>query len=124
MNRLIPCTIIILCILTALDLQSQTSTEAYRFSLSDPFGTARNLGVGNSMFAIGPDFSAIGSNPSGLGGYMKSEFLITTGFGFSHFNSSLALDRSNELTGNFGKVTLPNIGFIIHTKPNFGLWNS
>ena len=105
-------------------LLSQTATEAYRLSISDPVGTARNLGVGNSMFAIGPDFSAIGSNPAGLGGYGKSEFLVTSSFTTSTYSSAFRDDRLNETNGYFDKFTLPNIGVIFYTRPQHSKWNS
>lgn len=78
---------------------SQTATEAYRLSISEPLGTARNLGSGNSMFAIGPDFSAIGSNPAGIAGYWKSEFTITMGGQFNHFSSRFTEDRNHVTEG-------------------------
>lgn len=102
--------------------EAQTATEAFRFSYSDPFGTARNLGTGNSMASIGPDFSAIAVNPSGLAGYGKSEFLVSAGIGLTHVNSSFASDRANETDGTFSSFTLPNIGFIIHATPRSGKW--
>jgi hypothetical protein len=102
----------------------QTATEALRLSESDPYGTARNLGAGNSMFAIGPDFSAIGLNPSGLGGFRRSEFLITLGLGTSKYSSAFLTDTQRNSTGNFGKLTLPNVGFIIYNEPRSGLWTS
>ncbi len=105
-------------------LIGQTATEAYRLSTSDPMGTARNLGVGNSMFAIGPDFSAIASNPAGLGGYGKSEFLITSSFGASNYSSSFTTDRFNTSTGNYNKFMLPNIGFVLQSRPQNSRWNS
>src|SRR5688572_29960640 len=88
---------------------AQTATEAYKLSISDPLGTARNLGTGNSMFAIGPDFSAIGSNPAGIAGYWKSEFTITLGGQFNHFSSSFAEDRNNMTEGNYNNFTFPNV---------------
>ncbi|MEP6645697.1 MAG: hypothetical protein ABJC12_01290 [Saprospiraceae bacterium] len=100
----------------------QTSTEAYRLSTSEPFGTARNLGVANSMFTIGPDFSAISTNPAGLAGYGKSEFLITSAIGISHYNSAFATDRSNITHDNFNKFSLPNIGFVIQQRPQNSRW--
>jgi len=102
----------------------QTATEAYRLSTSDPMGTARNLGVGNSMFAIGPDFSAIGSNPAGLGGYGKSEFLITSSFSASNYSSAFTTDRFTTTTGHYNKLTLPNIGFVLQSRPQNSRWNS
>ena len=83
-------------ILFPIVAESQTATEAFRLSTSDPMGTARNLGVGNSMFAIGPDFSAIGSNPAGLGGYGKSEFVISANFDASNFSSYFTTDLYNK----------------------------
>ena len=103
---------------------AQTATEAYRYSLLDPMGTARNLGTGNSMFAIGPDFSAIASNPSGLGAFVKSEFLITTGLNFNHNDASLAADRSNNSEGDVTKFNLPNVGFVLFNHPVGTKWNS
>ncbi|HUR30583.1 MAG TPA: hypothetical protein VMZ69_04075 [Saprospiraceae bacterium] len=123
MNRLIYYSVIGL-FFTPLFLTGQTATEAFRYSLFDPTGTARNLGTGNSMFAIGPDFSAFASNPSGLGGYRKSEFLFTAGLGINNFNSAFSEDQSNNTQSNFTNFTLPNIGFVIHTGSETGIWNS
>jgi len=103
---------------------SQTATEAFRYSLSDPAGTARNLGVGNSMFAIGPDFSAIGLNPSGLGGYGKGEFLITTSLSLNNFSAAFSSDINNKSTGAYSKFSLPNVGFIVHNRPRGSNWIS
>ncbi len=102
----------------------QTATEAFRYSTSDPTGTARNLGAGNSMFAIGPDFSAIGLNPAGLGGFGKSEFVISGGLGFNNFSAALTSDTFNSMSGSATHFTLPNVGFIIHSRPRSGNWNS
>ena len=105
-------------------LHSQTATEAYRLSISNPTGTARNLGVGNSMFAIGPDFSAIGSNPAGIGGFGRSEFLFTGSLLTSNQTSALTADRSDETKDNFGNFTFPNIGFVLFNRPQNSKWNS
>lgn len=99
-------------------LSAQTATEAYRLSISDPIGTARNLGAGNSMFAIGPDLSAIGSNPSGIGAFWKSEFTITMGGQFYDYNAAFTEDRTSSTFGNYGIFTLPNVGFVITNQPN------
>ena len=105
-------------------LHSQTATEAYRLSISTPIGTARNLGVGNSMFAIGPDFSAIGSNPAGIGGFGRSEFLFTGSFLTSNQTSALNADRSDQTKDNFGSFTFPNIGFVLFNRPQNSKWNT
>ena len=124
MNRIIYSVIVGLMI-CHIQIFSQTATEAFHYSLSDPSGTGRNLGAGNSMFAIGPDFSAIGLNPSGVGGYGKSEFLFTTSLSFNNFSSSFLSDINNQTSGTFNKFNfLPNVGFIIHTRPQASGWIS
>ncbi|MEO5907425.1 MAG: hypothetical protein ABIQ11_11910, partial [Saprospiraceae bacterium] len=102
----------------------QTATEAFRLSESDPLGTARNLGTGNSMFAIGPDFSAIGLNPAGLGGFRKSEFLFSFYLNSNNYNSAFVNDPSENNQDAFTKVGLSNIGFVIHNQPRGSRWTS
>jgi hypothetical protein len=100
---------------------AQTTTEAFRFSASDPIGTARNMGTGNSMFAIGADFSAIASNPAGIGSYWKSEFVLTTGLAIHNYSSTIIPDSiGNETTGAYSHLRLPNLGFVVTTRG----WNS
>ncbi len=116
--------ILFMTMILAAPAWSQTATEAYRLSISEPLGTARNLGSGNSMFAIGPDFSAIGSNPAGLAGFWKSEFTITMGGQFNHFSSSLTGDRNNVTEGNYNHFTLPNIGFVLSSQQRNSKWQT
>lgn len=103
-------------------LTAQTATEAYRFSISEPLGTARNLGAGNSMFAIGPDFSAIGSNPAGIGAYWKSEFTVTAGGLFNSFSAFFPEDGGSVTEGHYNYGTFPNCGFILVNRPREGNW--
>ena len=58
--------------------QAQTQYDAARFSESDLNGTARFVGMGGAMGALGGDISTIGTNPAGI-----------------------ALFRRNEITGSF-----------------------
>ncbi len=123
MNRLY--ILIGLClVLQSTYLHSQTATEAYRYSISDPLGTGRNMGAGNSMFAIGADFSAIGSNPAGIAAFWKSEFILTSGMQFNSYNSIMANDRAEATNGNYSRFVLPNIGFILASTPNQSLVTS
>lgn len=114
--------IITITLLSSAPGWSQSATEAYRLSISDPLGTARNLGSGNSMFAIGPDFSAIGSNPAGIAGYWKSEFTLTLGGQFNQFSSSFSEDRNNVTEGNYNNFTFPNVGFVLSSRQRNSKW--
>jgi hypothetical protein len=122
MNKLTQIFILICC--TATVGYSQTATEAFRLATSDPSGTARNLGTGNSMYNIGPDLSAIAVNPAGIGAYWKSEFSGTLGLSFTSYDaridqdSTLASYRSNT----YNKFRLPNLGFVVVTEPVGSKW--
>lgn len=116
--------ILLLLSISALTGYAQTATEAFRLSESDPLGTGRNLGSGNSMFAIGPDFSAIGSNPSGLGSFRRSEFLVSLAASPGSFSSGFRADSQGRQTGNFGGVSIPNIGFVIYNEPRGSKWTT
>lgn len=59
-------------------LHAQALGDALRYSETFPLGTARSLGVGNSMSALGADWSAVAANPAGLAAFRRNEFAITT----------------------------------------------
>lgn len=115
--------LIIACSICA-HLQAQTATEAYRLSISEPVGTARNLGAGNSMFAIGPDISAIGSNPAGIGAFWKSEFTITMGGQAYDYQAAFQDDYRHTTSGNYGIFTLSNAGFVLTSRPGGKMYSS
>lgn len=76
------------------------------------------------MFAIGPDFSAIAANPSGIGGYWKSEFLFSTAVSLQSYSAKLSGDSSREITDQFSHLRLPNLGFVIVNRYRNSNWIS
>ena len=53
--------------LTALTVNAQTQYDAFRFSESELNGTARFVGMGGAMGALGADISVMSTNPAGIG---------------------------------------------------------
>ena len=51
--------------------------DVQRFSERQIIGTARYVGMGGAMTAIGGDPSAVLDNPAGLGLYRRSEIALT-----------------------------------------------
>jgi len=102
---------------------SQTATEALRLSKSDPLSSARNAGVGNSMYTIGADLSAIANNPAGIGAYWRSEFMGSMDFTWNPYDSRLqgdsAIYRSH---GSYDYFRMPNLGFVITSKHENSNW--
>lgn len=58
-------------------LQAQYAEDALRYSQIFYQGTARNMATGNVMGSLGADFSALSTNPGGLGIFRNNEFSIS-----------------------------------------------
>ena len=56
-----------------------TYTNAEISSTSDVIGTARYVGMGGALGALGADISAISSNPAAIGLYRKNDISMTAG---------------------------------------------
>jgi hypothetical protein len=72
--------IALLLVYTLVTMQAQNETQALRYSMYNPFGTARFTAQGGAIGALGGDLSAIQVNPAGLGFYRSSELSFTPSF--------------------------------------------
>jgi len=116
---------ILFILLLSISAQSQTATEAFRLSDSDPLGSARNVGVGNSMYSIGADLSAIGNNPAGIGAYWRSEFMGSMDITWKPYDAKLSGDSINhQVHGSFDYFRMPNLGFVMTTQPSGSKWQT
>ncbi|MFM9950340.1 MAG: hypothetical protein ACKV1O_20560 [Saprospiraceae bacterium] len=106
---------------------SQTASEALRFSYHDGSGisTARSLGVGGAMSALGSDFSVVSTNPAGLGWYRRSEFVITPSLAAISTESQL-LESDDALINKerLSKLGLSNLGFVVSSSPTASQWTT
>ena len=60
-------------------IQAQTLYDASRLLDNDLNGTARFVGMGGAMGALGGDISTMGTNPAVIGIYRRNEAIITFG---------------------------------------------
>ncbi len=103
---------------------AQTVSDALRFSQWEYGGTARFVGTGGTMSAIGADLSLSSTNPAGLGWYQKSEFSFTAGLQNTTVNARM-LDATNSpnLEGLRGGFNVQNMGLVFVSQPrNAGKW--
>ena len=70
--------IFVLCLLSFVFSQAKAQDDA-RLCEQTLTGTARYMGFGGAMTAIGGDPSAVRVNPAGLGLYRRMEVLVTMG---------------------------------------------
>lgn len=115
---------------------AQTMSDALTFSQTNYYGTARTMGMGNAVTAIGGDLGAIPVNPAGGAVSAFSQFSFSTGWTTSSSVSSYAAsydayDQSANFTGSFDdsktRMTIPSIGCnaYFETGERYGLigWN-
>lgn len=105
-------------------LNAQLASDALRYSVID-FGssTARSLGAGGSLSALGADYSVLSTNPAGLGMYRRSEFVITPAV-FAAKTSSELLGSGNIEDRTEADFNLANIGAVFTSRPRSEKWKT
>ena len=91
-------------LLVSLFSFSQVEYDALRLSQQDLNGTARYLGLGGAMGALGGDASSIKDNPAGLGVYRSGEISATINTSVQSFNTINWNGKNNfqESKSDFG----------------------
>ena len=107
---------------------AQETYENTKLIDNDLKGTARYVGMGGAMEALGADLSTIGTNPAGLGLFRKGKADLSFGLvnqtGMNKFNSLSKTNMSFDQIGvvfNLSKTPNAsiNIGFNYHKSRNF-----
>jgi hypothetical protein len=115
-----------LSLLAFSQISAQTTSDILRYSrLQTGNGTARSVGVGGALGALGADYSAIANNPAGLASFRTSEFVLTPGF--YNADTRTKLEGSAENVGQSEKARkfiLSNIGFVGSRRPTRGKWTT
>lgn len=90
--------------------QSGYFEDAYRFSRSNPAGSARILGIGGTQYSLGGDVSNIAGNPAGLGFFRSSEASISLGYSDWGVETQYLGQNKTYNTSNFN---LPNMSYVV-----------
>ena len=114
--------------LLSMPLSAQETYENANLATQDLNGTARYVGMGGAMDALGADISTIGTNPAGIGLFRRSTANITASLvsqqGANDFNdadkSKLSLDQAGFVYAmRTGKSSFLNFAFNYHKSRNF-----
>ncbi len=97
----------------ALASQAQTSYNAGLLMEQQLRGTARFVGMGGAMSALGGDLSTMSTNPAGIGLYRSSDVALTMDWG-----NPIAKSEFNGETHktNYSKFSLDQAGFVYSSK--------
>ena len=109
---------------------AQDQYDLGRLSTSDLNGTARYIGMGGAMSALGADISSMSNNPAGLGIYRSSDISVTAGLNMLNAGN---LNQNGTTRGSFDQIGVAiaskysnysslkyiNYGFNYHRRANF-----
>ena len=95
------------CTMPLLQAQDTYMNERITNNSSDVIGTARYVGMGGALGALGADMSVISWNPAGIGLFRKTDIAVT-------FGGTWGKSRIDE--ENRGKGTIDQAGFVISRK--------
>ena len=119
----------------AMAVNAQNAYDAERLLGNDLNGTARYVGMGGAMSALGGDISVMGSNPAGIGIFRSND--ISASFGFNNTTTESAFNGTNMKEdktrasfdqigfvytykiGNTTSLRFVNFGFNYHKSKNF-----
>lgn len=98
-----------LATLLVASMFGQGADDAYMYSQTIYQGTAKALGMGNALGAVGGDMTAVCINPAGMGIYRSDEFTTTLNL-LDNYHSSTYYGTSHG--ANKMRLTIPNIGYV------------
>ena len=109
----------------------QATLDTYagaNLATEDLNGSARYVGMGGAMEALGADLSTIGTNPAGIGLFRKSQ--VSASFGLVSQQDGKSFQSANKTNASFdqigfvwasrtGQQSFLNVGFNYHKSRNF-----
>lgn len=122
-------------LMLAMTVNAQNAYDAERLLGNDLNGTARFVGMGGAMGALGGDISVMGTNPAGIGIFRSNDFSVSMGFNNtateSSFNGTGMKENKTRASfdqlgfvyafkvGNTTSLRYVNFGFNYHKNKNF-----
>ena len=96
-----------------VSVQAQNAYDAERLTSTELNGTARFVGMGGALGALGGDLSVMGTNPAGIGIYRSNDFALS--FGFNNTQTKGAFGR-NHMQEDRTEGSFDQAGFVYSNK--------
>lgn len=92
---------------------AQTVYDGVDFTAKDLNGSARFVGMGGAMSALGGDISTIGTNPAGIGIYRSNDIMLS--FGYSALDAE-ANYAGGSYSASKNRWNFDNVGLVYASK--------
>lgn len=106
-------TLVAFSLLASIGMGAQTIYDVAKMTEKDLNGTARFVGMGGAMGALGGDMSTIATNPAGIGIYRSNDAAVSFGFSSTGTESTYG---GNTFNSNKNRWQLNNAGFVFSNK--------
>ena len=120
--------IAVLALAVVLPAAAQDTYESGRLLMNDLNGTARYVGMGGAMEALGAEISTISTNPAGIGLFRHSTVSVSAGlvsqqdskeFGGKN-GTKMSFDQLGLVySSRVSRSSFVNVGFNFHKSHNF-----
>lgn len=99
--------------LSWMGAEAQSVYDAHNIASKDLNGTARFVGMGGAMGALGGDISTIGTNPAGIGIYRSNDVMVSFGYSTQGVESKFG---GNTFEANKNRFNFDNAGVVFSSK--------
>lgn len=108
-------------LLLAFTAHAQNEADVFRYSNQPMSGTARFMGLGGAMGALGGDISAFAINPAGIGIYRFNDVTFTPTF---EINDLSTLSGNHPTSTGQNRLVINNAGFVLHNELKHPDWKA
>ena len=105
--------------ISTITVNAQNEVDALRYSTQNLSGTARYSAMGGAFGSLGGEFSALSSNPAGIGMYQFAELTFTPSF---NLNSTKSYYNDSHLSSYKSELTIGNLGLVFTMPQNNSDW--
>lgn len=99
----------LLALTLTASVNAQNIYDAMKMTTSDLTGTARYVGMGGAMGALGGDISTMATNPAGIGVYRSNDIMFTLGYTSTDTKSNY---EGVKYSNNHDRFDLANVGVV------------
>lgn len=117
--------------LVAVSAHAQDQYDLARYTANDLNGTARYIGMGGALGALGADITSMNTNPAGLGIYRSNDISISADLSMLNAGKDLNINGTNRASlnqlgvawaskySNYSDLKYINYGFSYRRSSNF-----
>lgn len=107
--------------LASMSTSAQETYQDTKLMENELNGTARYVGMGGAMEALGADLSTMQSNPAGIGLFRKSQFAISGGI-LSQSGDNAKKDKGLDFKGDATNASFDQVGFVWASRTGRNSW--